>query len=129
MLARFEGPFEILEKVSSVAYQLRLPASYQGHPVINIAHLGPYHSPMAESAIDRPKMTPRRRTFEDLKEYEVESIVDSEVVHSTGGRRVKKYRVRWKGFEAMHDTWETRRNLKNAPEALREYERKITLTV
>lgn len=43
LLPRFDGPFEVLEKISPVAYRLRLPASFQGHPVFNIAHLEYYH--------------------------------------------------------------------------------------
>lgn len=37
-LARYDGPFEIMKKVSTVAYHLRMPASYSIHPVINIEH-------------------------------------------------------------------------------------------
>ncbi|QRW19822.1 Retrovirus-related Pol polyprotein from transposon [Rhizoctonia solani] len=39
---RYEGPFEILERVSPVSYRLRLPGSYRIHPVINIAHIKNY---------------------------------------------------------------------------------------
>ena len=84
---------------------------------------------MTESMIDWPKMTPQQHTFEDIEEYEVESIVDSKIAHGVGSQRNKKYRVQWKGFEAAHDIWETKRNLKNAPDALREYKRKIMLTL
>jgi hypothetical protein len=42
LLMRYDGPFEILQKVSPVAYHIRLPSSYGIHPVINIAHLEKY---------------------------------------------------------------------------------------
>ncbi|KLO04838.1 hypothetical protein SCHPADRAFT_808112, partial [Schizopora paradoxa] len=43
LLMRYDGPFEILQKVSPLAYRLRMPASYGINPVINIAHLERYH--------------------------------------------------------------------------------------
>ena len=34
-----------------------------------------------------------------------------------------KYLIRWKGFTAESDTWEGRENLKNAKEAIKEFEK------
>jgi len=34
-----------------------------------------------------------------------------------------KYLVHWKGFTAKSDTWEERENLKNAKEAIKEFEK------
>ena len=39
-------------------------------------------------------------------------------------RGVEKYLVRWKGFIAEGDTWKRRENLKNAEEALADFEGK-----
>ncbi|KLO04366.1 hypothetical protein SCHPADRAFT_800047, partial [Schizopora paradoxa] len=36
LLLRYDGPFEILQKISPLAYRLRMPASYGMNPVINI---------------------------------------------------------------------------------------------
>ena len=126
LLPRFDGPFEIIDKVSSNAYRLRLPASFQGHPVINIAHLEPYYENKSSSLI-RPKIASRRQTFDDLVEFEVDRIIDSKMVQGRNGRRVRKYRIHWKGYDPKSDTWETQRNLKNAPEALKAY-KKLTRT-
>ena len=41
---RYNGPFEIIKKISPVSYQLQMPASYRIHPVLNIAHLEKYHA-------------------------------------------------------------------------------------
>jgi hypothetical protein len=42
---KYEGPFEITERVGSVAYRLRIPHSYNIHPVISILHLEKYIEP------------------------------------------------------------------------------------
>ena len=38
LLMRYNGPFEIIKKISPVSYQLRMPASYKIHLVLNIVH-------------------------------------------------------------------------------------------
>ena len=39
---RYDGPFEIIKKISLVSYRLRMPASYRIHSVLNIVHLERY---------------------------------------------------------------------------------------
>ncbi|KAI5885659.1 uncharacterized protein SCHCODRAFT_02446274, partial [Schizophyllum commune H4-8] len=36
LLMKYDGPFEIIRKISPVTYQLRLPESYGMHPILNI---------------------------------------------------------------------------------------------
>ena len=44
-------------------------------------------------------------------------------------RGVEKYLVWWKGFIAERDTWERKENLKNAEEALEEFEGRMNTEV
>lgn len=46
LLARYKGPFEIIKKISAVAYCM--PASYWMHPVLNIEHLEKYQESPSE---------------------------------------------------------------------------------
>ena len=48
MTKRFEGPFEIIDKLSDITYRLRIPHEYDIHPVLSIAHLEKYNSPPEE---------------------------------------------------------------------------------
>jgi hypothetical protein len=121
LLMRYEGPFEVIQKISSVAYRLRMPASYGTHPVLNIAHLEPYHQSPAEFG-DRPRKALNRLDFEALPEYEVETIVDQKWSRSRNGKRNLLYRVRFKGYSPNYDEWLTKRDLKNAPDVLRDWE-------
>ena len=52
------------------------------------------------------------------EEWEVERILNKQQI-----REKDKYLVWWKGFMAESDTWEGKENLKNAKEAIEEYER------
>ncbi|KAB5587674.1 Retrovirus-related Pol polyprotein [Ceratobasidium theobromae] len=125
---RYEGPFEIMERVSPVAYRLRLPASYQMHPVINIAHLESYkQSP--EDLGKRPTQHIPRDDFEIMPEYEIEKIVDERLFESRG-KKIRKYKIRWLGYGPQEDEWKTEKELRNAPDILRNWKinRAQTLT-
>ena len=59
---------------------------------------------------------------EGVEEWEVEKILNKKKI-----RGVEKYLVRWKGFIAEGDTWERKENLKNAEEALTDFERRTEI--
>ena len=59
---------------------------------------------------------------EGVKEWEVEKILNKKKM-----RGVEKYLVRWKGFTVEGDTWKRRENLKNAEEALADFEGKMEI--
>ena len=74
LLMRYDGPFEILRKISPVTYQLRLPAFYGMHPILNITHLEKYEVSPPEFG-NRPRKRLHRTDFETEPEYDVEDIV------------------------------------------------------
>ena len=115
---RYDGPFEIIQKISVVAYRLRLPASYGIHPVINIAHLEVYRSSPEEFG-ERIQQSLNRDDFEQLPEYEVESIVDEKWSKSRNGRKTRLFRVRFLGYSSDFDEWLPATNLRNAPDILK----------
>ena len=61
---------------------------------------------------------------EGVKEWEVEKILNKKKI-----RGVEKYLVQWKGFTAEEDTWERIENLKNAEEAIKEFEGRMSAEV
>jgi len=56
--------------------------------------------------------------IEGEEEFEVEKILNKQVVW-----RKKKFLVRWKGYMAEGDIWESRENLENVKELVEEFER------
>lgn len=121
LLMKYDGPFEIMHKVSPVAYRLRLPVSYGIHPVLNIAHLELYKTSPAEFG-ERPKKRMNRADFEDKPEMEVERIIAERWKTSKGGRRIKEYRIRFVGLGPEEDEWKSRQGLRNAPDLLSEWD-------
>jgi len=56
--------------------------------------------------------------IEGEEEFEVEKILNKQVVW-----RKEKFLVRWKGYMAEGDIWESRENLENVKELVEEFER------
>jgi hypothetical protein len=109
------GPFEVLERVSPTSYRLRLPDTYPMHNVVNVEHLSQYQPATNK---DRPKLdNPRELLKASTEEYEVLKIVEEKRERGKHGKRL--YRVRWKGYDAEDDTWQTEYDLRNAPEILK----------
>ena len=63
LLMKYDGPFEIIRKISPVTYQLRLPESYGMHPILNIAHLERYQRSPPEFG-ERPTKPLHRGDFD-----------------------------------------------------------------
>lgn len=51
---RYYGPFQIVKKIGSVAYQLNLPSSSRIHPVFHCSLLKPFNSSTIEGPLDLP---------------------------------------------------------------------------
>lgn len=121
---KYDGPFEILQKVSDVTYRLKIPASYKIHPVINIAHLEPYYKDADNP--ERPKKHLNREDFDKKPEYEVEEIIDEKMVKK-GQRRQRRYLTRFVGYSPEWDEWLSKQQLTNSPMVLKEWELKQRL--
>lgn len=80
---RFEGPFEIIDKVSDITYRLRIPHEYDIHPVLSIAHLEKYKESPREFR-ERPKLEPLRDKQQATREYEILEIVRERKVKKRG---------------------------------------------
>ena len=130
-MPRYVGPFKIAKVINDTTYQLDIGET--GKKVHNVFH---------SSLLKRCKGTPPAKPMpivlsgdEDARgayhRFEVETILDHKVDHrrrskADGSRSNKrddglKYLVKWKGFDAIHNTWEPARNVDKAPLCLREY--------
>ena len=107
----FVGPYKVKGIVSSNAIELELPSPIKIHPVVNVSRVRPY-----KPQVKGQKKIPPKPVI--IKGEEVEKIINKRMVR---GR--EKFLVRWKGYMAEEDTWESRKNLENAKELVEEFER------
>ena len=56
--SRFTGPYEITKKISSQAYQLKLPGSMKVHPVFHVSLLKPYFSAHPDADVPMTYLLP-----------------------------------------------------------------------
>ena len=117
------GPFVILEKIGKSAYRLKLPKSWNRiHSVFNEVLLSPYHLPnFASQAIPEP---PGPIMQEGWPEYNVEEILAAR----KRGRGIQ-YLIRWENYGDEENTWEPRRNLVNAQDALASFYNKYPTAI
>lgn len=120
LLMKYEGPFEIIRKLSPVSYQVRLPASYGMHPILNIAHLEKYEESPREFG-ERPKKSLEREDFDLLEEFEVDRIIDQSTKKGRNGKRVPIFKTRFVGYDPDDTEWLTLAQLRNAPEKMAEW--------
>jgi len=111
---RFVGPYKVKGIVLSNAIELELPKSIKIHPIVNISRVRLY-KPQMEG---QKKIPPKPVIIEEEEEFKVEKILNKRTV-----RENEKFLVRWKGYTVEEDIWESRKNLKNIKELVKEFER------
>jgi len=120
LIERYVGPYMIEEVVSTNVVKLRLLSSMRIHLVVNVSRIVQYK----EQVKGQRKEEGKPVEIEGIEEWEIEKILNKRKI-----RGVEKYLVQWKGFTAEEDTWERNENLKNAEEALEEFEGRINAEV
>jgi hypothetical protein len=97
---RFFGPFQVLQRIGSIAYKLDLPAAARLHPVFHVSCL---KKKLGQLTIPIPTLPPVDANGEIHPEPE--SILDKRVIPNRG-HPLTELLVRWNGAAAEEDTWE-----------------------
>jgi hypothetical protein len=120
---RYLGPFKVKRVVNANSYELDLPPTMKIHPTLNIDRLKPYRDgrlafPNRAQPENRP---PPEATLENgAALFEVESILAK---MGEGART--KYLVKWLGYPNWESTWEPAASLRDAADAVAEYEEQL----
>ena len=107
------GPYKIKSIISANVVELKLPSTIKISPVVNVSRIKWY----IDQVDGQRKETPQPVIIEEEEEWEVERILNKRKV-----RGKNKFLVRWKGFTAKGDTWESKENLENIGDLLKELE-------
>ena len=121
LLPKFIGPYTVLDKISSVAYKLSLPATMNRiHPVFHVSLLKPY---IKSGAIQPP---PPLLDDEGDIVFFVETLLASRPA-KRGRKHIKEYLVKWQGYDHEHNTWEPADNILD-PELITVFEQRQSIT-
>lgn len=112
------GPYEIIQKISAVAYKLLLPTRLSRiHPVFHISKLLPYNDTDKFQIRQQENRPPPVLTVDDEPAWYVEKIINKRKK-----KGVLEYLVKWENFPNWENTWEPISNLKQAKETIQQYE-------
>jgi hypothetical protein len=106
------GPFAIVEKISPVAYRIKLPHQMKIHDVFHVDLLAPFNQ---TENYGEAFPQPPPDLIEGEEEYEVEEIISDRTI-----RRKRQYLVKWNGYPASENSWVYAKDL-HAPELLKDY--------
>jgi predicted aspartyl protease len=112
LVAKFVGPFKIMEQIGTVSYKLQLPEKSRVHPVFHISALKKYNESQDKRKFERPESI----LVESEEEYEVEAILDHRV-----SRKKREYLVKWKGYPIDDSTWVSEADCTNSPDIVSAY--------
>lgn len=98
---RFYGPFQILERVGSVAYRLRLPAKARIHDVFHVVYLKKHQGDLPAAMGSLPPIEHGRAL-----------PVPAKVLRAFSSGQSWKILVQWEGRPAMEATWELLQDFK-----------------
>jgi hypothetical protein len=97
---KYFGPYEVPEKLGSVAYKLRLLDGSVVHHVFHVSQLKAYtpdYSPVHSTLLDIPAL--------DVLEVAPEKIIDHRLVKK-GNVAITQVPVQWSGLPESESTWE-----------------------
>jgi hypothetical protein len=100
LLARFIGPYTLIEQHSPVSFRVELPPSIKIHDVFHVDRFRHYQ-PSPERLGQRAPEKPAPDVIDGIEEHEVEEILEYRK-----HRRQHQFLVRWKGYSADDTTWE-----------------------
>ena len=102
LVQKYDGPFEVVKKVGSVAYRLQLPDRLKVHPTFHVSFLKPFH----EDLTNREQAKRAPPTIQKQFDKEAEYIRDHRTMGASKKNRRTDYLVQWKGSGPADATWE-----------------------
>jgi hypothetical protein len=117
LLPRFLGPFTVLKRIGSLAYELDLPASMPKiHPVFHVSLLRPLKP---GSDVTPP---PLPSVIAGEPEWEVERILNHRQRKIPNAKRTRReYLVKWAGYGHESNSWQTAKECSSCEDLIQEY--------
>nr|CAD1835646.1 unnamed protein product [Ananas comosus var. bracteatus] len=106
---RYIGPYEILERVGTVAYRLALPPKLADvHNVLHVSNLCKYiHDPGHVMLYEPPEHQ------EDLSYEEFPVMIIAREVRKLRNREIPYVKIRWSNYDDREATWELEDLMRN----------------
>jgi transposase InsO family protein len=110
------GPFQVTRKISAHAFELKLPATMQVHPVFHVSLLRPAATdPLPGQHLGPPPPI----VVDGFNEWEIDELLDCKIERRGRGKPSLKYLVKWSGYN--DPTWEPERYIAHVKDLLRQF--------
>ncbi|KAH9291972.1 hypothetical protein KI387_042837 [Taxus chinensis] len=106
---KYYGPYQVLQKIGSVAYKLELPPSSHIHPVFHVSCLKKVIGQKFEAQTELPELDEEGRII-----LEPEKILQTRTKRLRT-RDIKEYLIKWKNLSIEDATWEDEGFLQQHP--------------
>jgi hypothetical protein len=117
LIPRYDGPFEVREKVGAVAYRLILPERMKLHPTFHVSYLRPYYEDKEDPARNKTQRAPPmvRKQFDD----DIVRIMDHRRLGQHRKNRRTEFLVKWAKNEEV--SWEKDTDLWQYEDKVQDY--------
>uniref|UniRef100_A0A803P658 Chromo domain-containing protein n=1 Tax=Cannabis sativa TaxID=3483 RepID=A0A803P658_CANSA len=103
LVQKYDGPFEIVQKVGAVAYKLKLQERFKLHPTFHVSFLKKFHEDKAER---RQQVVRAPPTVRKQFEKKLTKILDHRTFGASKKNLRTEYLVQWEGEDVADATWE-----------------------
>ncbi|MCO5566505.1 hypothetical protein L7F22_020182 [Adiantum nelumboides] len=113
---RYYGPFQVCDKMSDVAYRLKLPEGWKIHNAFHVSLLRPFVGDVPEDMV--PEEQPE---VEELDEILVPEQILAHKDRKVKGKVARRYLVKFKNYSPMDAKWMEEAELVDSPQLLQLY--------
>ncbi|MCO5606889.1 hypothetical protein L7F22_061080 [Adiantum nelumboides] len=113
---RYYGPFQVCDKISDVAYRLKLPEGWKIHNAFHVSLLRPFVGDVPEDMV--PEEQPE---VEELDEILVPEQILAHKDRKVRGKVARRYLVKFKNYSPMDAKWMEEAELVHSPQLLQLY--------